>query len=72
MRRTFLPAAWRSSRCTSVPRNSGLYRIANGQMAEAWYAEDTLGWFQQLGLLPEDIGAFGRVWEKLRNDGSDH
>ena len=28
------------------------YRITNGQLAEAWYGEDTLGWFQQLGLLP--------------------
>jgi steroid delta-isomerase-like uncharacterized protein len=26
-----------------------MYRIADGQLAEAWYAEDTLGWFQQLG-----------------------
>jgi steroid delta-isomerase-like uncharacterized protein len=42
-----------------------MYRIADGRMTEAWYAEDTLGWFQQLGLLPADIGAFRRVWEKL-------
>jgi steroid delta-isomerase-like uncharacterized protein len=41
-----------------------IYRIADGQLAEAWYAEDTLGWFQQLGLLPTDISAFRRVWEK--------
>jgi steroid delta-isomerase-like uncharacterized protein len=49
-----------------------IYRMANGQMAEAWYAEDTLGWFQQLGLLPDDIGAFRRVWDELPSDGSDH
>jgi steroid delta-isomerase-like uncharacterized protein len=42
-----------------------IYRIADGKLAEAWYAEDTLGWFQQLGLLPSDIGSFRRVWEKL-------
>ena len=41
----------------------GIYRIANGLMAEAWIAEDTLGWFQQLGLLPEELGAFRRFWE---------
>ena len=41
-----------------------MYRMANGQMAEAWYAEDTLGWFQQLGLLPAAIGAYRRVWEQ--------
>ena len=41
-----------------------MYRIANGQLAEAWYAEDTFGWFQQLGLIaardmrvPESVGA---------------
>jgi len=42
----------------------GIYRIENGQMAEAWIAEDTLGWFQQLGLLPDEIGAFRRLWEE--------
>jgi steroid delta-isomerase-like uncharacterized protein len=42
-----------------------IYRIADGQLAEAWYAEDTLGWFQQLGLLPTDISGFRRVWERL-------
>jgi steroid delta-isomerase-like uncharacterized protein len=42
-----------------------IYRIANGQLAEAWYGEDTLGWFQQLGLLPTDISTFRRVWEKV-------
>jgi predicted ester cyclase len=42
-----------------------IYRIANGRLAEAWYGEDTLGWFQQLGLLPVDISSFRRVWEKL-------
>ena len=41
-----------------------MYRIANGQLAEAWYAEDTLGWFQQLGLIPAETGAFRRVWEQ--------
>jgi predicted ester cyclase len=40
-----------------------MYRIADRQLAEAWYAEDTLGWFQQLGLIPTEIGAFRRVWE---------
>ena len=40
-----------------------MYRIANDQMVEAWYAEDTLGWFQQLGLVPTEIGVFRRVWE---------
>jgi steroid delta-isomerase-like uncharacterized protein len=40
-----------------------MYRIANGQLGEAWYAEDTLGWFQQLGLIPAEIGAYRRVWE---------
>jgi steroid delta-isomerase-like uncharacterized protein len=40
-----------------------IYRIAEGRLAEAWYAEDALGWFQPLGLLPSDIGSFRRVWE---------
>jgi steroid delta-isomerase-like uncharacterized protein len=42
-----------------------IYRIAHGRLAEAWYGEDTLGWFQQLGVLPSDISSFRRVWEKL-------
>ena len=41
-----------------------IYRIVNGQLAEVWYAEDTLGWFQQLGLVPTDISAYRRVWER--------
>src|SRR6516162_2998587 len=41
-----------------------IYRIANGKMAEAWYAEDTLGLLQQLGALPEDTGSIRRLWEE--------
>jgi steroid delta-isomerase-like uncharacterized protein len=41
-----------------------IYRIANGQLAEAWYGEDTLGWFQQLGLLPSDLGRVRTFWER--------
>ena len=41
-----------------------MYRIANEQLAEAWYAEDTLGWFQQLGLVPPDTGGLRRYWEQ--------
>ena len=48
--------------------NMAIYRIRNGQMVEAWYAEDTLGWFQQLGLIPADIGEFRQIWEKLPPD----
>jgi steroid delta-isomerase-like uncharacterized protein len=40
-----------------------MYRIANGQLAEASYAEDTLGWFQQPGMVPTEISAFRRVWD---------
>lgn len=29
----------------------GIYRIANGKIAEAWFAEDILGMFQQLGFI---------------------
>jgi steroid delta-isomerase-like uncharacterized protein len=42
----------------------GIYRVTNGRMAEAWYAEDTLGWFQQLGLIPKEIGDLRRYWER--------
>jgi steroid delta-isomerase-like uncharacterized protein len=56
-----LPATGRAFEFSGI----AVYRIADGRMAEAWYAEDTLGWFQQLGLLPSDIGAFRRVWERV-------
>jgi predicted ester cyclase len=39
-----------------------IYRIVEGRLAEAWYAEDTLGLFQQLGVLPPDIGRFREFW----------
>jgi predicted ester cyclase len=31
-----------------------LYRIENGKIAELWGMDDTLGQFQQLGVLPSD------------------
>ena len=34
-----------------------IYRIADGRIAEAWYSEDFLGWFQQLGVLPSVVDA---------------
>jgi steroid delta-isomerase-like uncharacterized protein len=37
-----------------------MYRIADARLAEAWFAPDLLGWFQQLGMLPTDISAFRR------------
>ena len=30
-----------------------VYRIVGGRLAESWGVEDTLGWFRQLGKLPE-------------------
>jgi steroid delta-isomerase-like uncharacterized protein len=30
-----------------------VYRIVDGRLAESWGVEDTLGWFRQLGKLPE-------------------
>ena len=41
-----------------------IYRIADGKLAEAWYAEDSVGLFQQLGVLPADIGQFRQFWER--------
>jgi steroid delta-isomerase-like uncharacterized protein len=29
-----------------------IYRIESDRIAEAWYSEDFLGWFQQLGVMP--------------------
>lgn len=31
----------------------GIYRIADGRIAEAWFCEDILGMYSQLGLLPK-------------------
>ena len=56
-----LPATGRDFAFSGI----AIYRIDNAQLAEAWYAEDTLGWFQQLGLIPSTIGGFRRVWERL-------
>jgi len=55
-----LPASGREFAVSGI----AIYRIANGQLIEAWYGEDTLGWFQQLGLLPTDISGFRRFWER--------
>jgi steroid delta-isomerase-like uncharacterized protein len=30
-----------------------VYRVAGGRLAESWGVEDTLGWFRQLGKVPE-------------------
>ena len=35
--------------CTIVP----YFRVADGRLAESWGVEDTLGWFRQLGGMPE-------------------
>ncbi|MBA2326620.1 MAG: ester cyclase [Actinobacteria bacterium] len=32
-----------------------VYRVADGRLAESWGVEDTLGWFRQLGKVP-DLG----------------
>jgi predicted ester cyclase len=34
----------------------GIYRIANGRIAEAWFSEDLLGLADQLGLLKLSAG----------------
>ncbi len=30
-----------------------VYRVVDGRLAESWGVEDTLGWFRQLGKIPE-------------------
>jgi steroid delta-isomerase-like uncharacterized protein len=30
-----------------------VYRVVDGRLAESWGVEDTLGWFRQLGKLPD-------------------
>jgi steroid delta-isomerase-like uncharacterized protein len=45
--------------------NIAIFRVANAQMVEAWYLEDTLGWFQQIGLLPTNVTAFRQFWENV-------
>jgi predicted ester cyclase len=30
-----------------------VYRVVDGRLAESWGVEDTLGWFRQLGGMPE-------------------
>jgi predicted ester cyclase len=30
-----------------------VYRVVDGRLAQSWGVEDTLGWFRQLGKLPE-------------------
>jgi predicted ester cyclase len=30
-----------------------VYRVVDGRLAESWGVEDTLGWFRQLGKVPE-------------------
>jgi hypothetical protein len=32
-----------------------VYRVVDGRLAESWGVEDTLGWFRQLGEVP-DLG----------------
>lgn len=32
-----------------------VYRVVDGRLAESWGVEDTLGWFRQLGKVP-DLG----------------
>lgn len=32
-----------------------VYRVVDGRLAESWGVEDTLGWFRQLGAVP-DLG----------------
>jgi steroid delta-isomerase-like uncharacterized protein len=30
-----------------------VYRVVDGRLAQSWGVEDTLGWFRQLGKVPE-------------------
>lgn len=30
-----------------------VYRVVDGKLAESWGVEDTLGWFRQLGKIPD-------------------
>jgi predicted ester cyclase len=32
-----------------------IYRVTEGRLAESWGVEDTLGWFRQLGAVPDSI-----------------
>ena len=43
-----IPATGRAWRFDGI----AIYRIENERIVEAWYSEDFLGWFQQLGVLP--------------------
>lgn len=39
----------------------GIYRIEDGQLAEVWYVDDYLGFMQQLGVVPDSLGAIARL-----------
>ncbi len=42
---------YKASNKTAIWDGIGIYRIANGKIAEAWFAEDILGMFLQLGFI---------------------
>lgn len=42
---------YKASNKKAIWDGMGIYRIENGKIAEAWFAEDILGMFQQLGFV---------------------
>lgn len=42
---------YKASNKMAIWDGMGIYRIENGKIAEAWFAEDILGMFQQLGFV---------------------
>jgi predicted ester cyclase len=55
-----------TGRTFEVPQ-FGIYRIEDGQVAEAWVLADALGLVEQLGNLPRGPGAMVRIaWRQLR------
>jgi predicted ester cyclase len=49
---------------TVTYREISNYRLVDGKIVENWYAWDRLGFFQQIGVLPEtsDLMCQARLW----------
>jgi len=41
-----------AGQCYAKPGTT-VYRVVDGRLAQSWGVEDTLGWFRQLGKVPE-------------------
>jgi hypothetical protein len=59
-----LPATHRQVRLSGI----GIFRIAEGKIAEVWSLWDRLGELQQLGVLPDAREAIARAREVAATD----